>query len=152
VIKAVREANLTIGVTIFGGDSLMDGTVPALIGAAAAAGVRGSEVAPGSPEFQAAFQEFTAGRNISFVAKAAHAYDAAVALMEAFARAEEPKTGPQIAAALSKVKFAGESGPIEFDESGDLKFDQSNSTAYYTILEYFPDGSMGPEAKESWRP
>jgi ABC-type branched-subunit amino acid transport system substrate-binding protein len=131
----------------------MDGTVPALIGAAAAAGVRGSEVSPGSPEFQAAFKEFTAGNNVSYVAKAAHAYDAAVALMEAFRLAKEPKAGPDIAAALSGVRFPGKSGPIAFDEAGDLEFDpRSNGTDYYTILEYFPDGSMGPEAKESWRP
>jgi ABC-type branched-subunit amino acid transport system substrate-binding protein len=117
----------------------MDSSVAAAAGANATLGVRGSDVSFGDEEFQAAFKEFTAGKNVSYVAKAAHAYDAAVALMEAFRRAPEPKDGPAVLAELGSVKFNGKSGPIAFDEYGDLAYDPVSS---YDVAEFDKDGQV----------
>jgi hypothetical protein len=73
----------------------MSPATSALAGAAAAAGVRGTDMWF-DPAFEAEFNEFVAEKNITFVAKAAAAYDAAVVLMDAFRRAAEPKGGPEV--------------------------------------------------------
>ena len=134
----MRTANPTLNVKIFGGDSINDPAMPARAGAAAIAGVQASDVSFGSPEFVAAFKEFTKGK-IPYSSKAAHAYDAAWALMEAYRRAAEPKDGPQILAELASVKFQGKSGPIAFDEFGDLKFDPATS---YVVTEFDKTGNV----------
>ncbi|KIZ04521.1 hypothetical protein MNEG_3430 [Monoraphidium neglectum] len=142
IIKALRTAQPPLSaVTIFGGDSLMDATVPLRIGAALAKGVRGSDVTFGSPAFVAAFKTYTAGKNISYVPKASHAYDAAEALIEAYRRAEAPKDGKAILAQLADVRFKGVSGPIAFNEFGDLKYDPKGPRLY-TVTEFGADGSI----------
>jgi branched-chain amino acid transport system substrate-binding protein len=137
LLKAVRAARKNI--RIFGGDSLMDAQVAKAAGAANALGVRGSDVSFGSPEFVEAFNEFTKGKGIEYNAKAAHAYDAAVALMEAYRRAPQTKEGPAILAELANVRFQGKSGPIAFDEYGDLKYDPVSS---YNVLEFDKAGGL----------
>lgn len=77
--------------------------------------------------------------NISYVAKAAHAYDAIWALFEAYRRAPDPKAGPQIMAQLAGVTFPGVSGPIAFDDYGDLAYDPRTS---YDVAEFKKDGSI----------
>lgn len=118
---------------------MMDPTVAATTGPAVTLGIRGSDVSFGTPEFQAAFKDYVQGKNISYVAKAAHAYDATAALLDAYRRADDPKDGPQVAAALANVRFQGKSGPIGFDEYGDLKYDPATS---YDVSEFQPDGSV----------
>lgn len=83
----------------------MDPTLVQKLGnKALAKGIRGSEVSFGTPKFQKAFADYTKGQNISYTPKAAHAYDAAWALMEAYARAPE-KMGSDILDALKDLKF-----------------------------------------------
>ncbi len=126
-------------VKIFGGDSVMDAAVAKAAGAANTLGVRGSDVSFGSPEFVAAFKEFTKGKGIPYSSKAAHAYDAALALMDAYRRAAEPKDGPQLLAELAATRFQGKSGPVAFDEFGDLKFDPAVS---YQTVEFDKAGQL----------
>jgi branched-chain amino acid transport system substrate-binding protein len=125
-------------VTIFGGDSMMDPAVAAAAGATAALGVRGSDVSFGAPEFVRAFKDYTAGK-IPYQPKASHAFDAAVAIMDAYRRAAPPKSGAQIGAELRNVKFQGKSGPIAFDEYGDLAFNPATS---YNVLEFDREGQI----------
>ena len=122
----------------------MDAAVAKVAGPENAVGVRGSDVSFGSPDFVAAFKEYTKGKGIPYSSKAAHAYDAAQALIEAYRRAPDPKTGPQVLAELADVRFAGKSGPIAFDEFGDLKF---NPAASYDVVEF--DKSGQPRVLES---
>ncbi|KAI8473456.1 MAG: periplasmic binding protein-like I [Monoraphidium minutum] len=139
LIKAVKMAKLPFKVSIFNGDSMMDPTVAATAGKANTVGVRGSDVSYGTPAFVADFKKFTAGKNISYVAKAAHAYDAAEALLEAYRRAPEPKEGPEIMAQLANVRFQGKAGPVAFDEYGDLKYDPTTS---YDVSEFNAKGEV----------
>jgi ABC-type branched-subunit amino acid transport system substrate-binding protein len=118
---------------------MMDPSLAAAAGAAMTAGIKGSDVSFGTPKFVAAFNEFVKGKNISYVAKAAHAFDAAEALIEARRRAAERRAGAAIAAELPNVRFEGASGPVAFDEAGDLKFSPDKS---YDVLEFTPKGQL----------
>jgi hypothetical protein len=64
-------------------------------------------------------QAFNKGRNTTFVGKAAAAYDATVALLDAYRRAAPPKLGPDVLKELFNVKFQGKSGLISFDDAGE---------------------------------
>jgi ABC-type branched-subunit amino acid transport system substrate-binding protein len=80
--------------------------------------------------------------DISYVAKAAHAYDAAEALIEAYRRASgagAAADGAALKAELPNVRFEGASGPVAFDEAGDLKFHPDKS---YDVLEFTPQGQL----------
>jgi branched-chain amino acid transport system substrate-binding protein len=133
-VRATRK-----NVKIFGGDSMMDASVAKAAGLGAALGVRGSDVSFGSPDFVAAFKDFTAGKGIEYNAKAAHAYDAAVALMEAWRRSPQTKEGAAILAELGNVRFQGKAGPVAFDEYGDLKYDPAST---YNVLEFDKSGEL----------
>lgn len=122
------------------GDALMTRAAGAAMGAAAP-GVRGTDMyyAPG---FEKEFRQFVKSSgmtNITYTPKAAAAFDAAVALMDAFRRAPAPKDGPQLLGELYSVKFAGKSGQIAFDSSGDLKYDPATA---YDVGEFQPDGKI----------
>jgi hypothetical protein len=138
VIQALRK--LPTPVQIFLGDSLMDATLAARAGPAAVAGVRGSDVAFGSPEFISAFGKFTAGTGIEYTPKAARAYDATTALLTAFAAAAPPKGGPEILEQLQKVRFQGVSGPVAFDEAGDLEV--APGAQLYDVIEFDKRGAV----------
>lgn len=126
------------GVKVFGGDSLMDAAVAAAAGPAAALGVRGTDTAFGSASFVAAFKEFTGGK-VAYNSKAAAAYDAVIALLDAYRRAAPPKEGPQILAALQDVRFLGKTGPVSFDEFGDRLFVPTES---YDVGEFDRTGNV----------
>lgn len=140
LIKEVKALALPNKITFFNGDSMMDPTVATVAGKDVTAGIQGSDVAFGTPAFVAAFKDYTKGKGISYVAKAAHAYDATAALVEAYRRAAEPKDGPAILAELANVKFAnGMGGPVAFDEFGDALYDAGKS---YEVLEFDKDGQV----------
>lgn len=148
LIKAAKAAARKV--TIFLADGGMDPAVAEAAGPSVAAGVRGSDVAFGDPAFVERFKAFAKKRKraVSYVSYASHAYDAAAALIEAYRRAQDPKSGADVIAELAGVKIAkGKAGvPIAFDEYGDLQYDPSNS---YTVGEFQPDGqlrSLGPDA------
>lgn len=149
IIKAVRASAPKI--KIYTGDSLMYPTVASKAGgAAAAAGVRGT-VMWATPEFQAEFKRQATDIvdvPVTFVGKAANAYDAAVALMDASRRAQEPKGGPQIRSALFNVKFTGKSGAVAFDELGDLVYDPATA---YSVAEFGKDGAVKAAAAAARR-
>lgn len=137
LIKTLKSKKSNV--KVFLGDSMMDPTVAEAAGKANAVGIRGTDVSFGTPAFVKAFNAHVAGKDINYVAKASHAYDAAQALLEAYRRAAEPKGGPQILAELPNVKFMGKAGPVAFDEYGDLKYDPATS---YDISEFKADGSV----------
>jgi S-DNA-T family DNA segregation ATPase FtsK/SpoIIIE len=130
---------------IFVGDALMDPALAARAGGpAAVAGVRGSDVSDGSPEFAGAFQAYAKSRGIRYTPKAARAYDAAAALLEAYRLAAEPKGGPEILEALARVRFEGKSGPVAFDDNGDLVV--ARGAKLYDVVEFGPAGSVAKAA------
>ena len=143
LVKAAKAAPRKLA--IFLGDSGMDPTVAALAGPGVMEGVRGSDVAFGDPAFVAAFQDYAKakGRNASYVAKAAHAYDATAALLEAYRRAPDPKGGAEVLAELAGVRLAkGKSGiPLVFDEAGDAAFEPRLS---YAVSEFDAAGKLRP--------
>ena len=120
---------------------VLDPVAARVAGAAAMAGVRGSDLAFGDPAFVAdVTRRFP---NASYVSSAAHAYDAVEALLEAYKRAPEPKAGPALRAALAGVKIAkGKAGvPVVFDEYGDAPYDPERS---YSVAEFDDKGQIRP--------
>ncbi|KAI8468031.1 MAG: periplasmic binding protein-like I [Monoraphidium minutum] len=141
LIKAVRAAQPPLGVKIFVGDALMTPALPALAGGpAAVAGVRGTDMWY-APDFKKDFESYAKSRAIDapFSPKAAAAYDATVALLDAARRAPPPARGAGLLQELYAVKFSGKSGKVAFDESGDLKYDASTA---YSVAEFAPGGGL----------
>lgn len=143
LLKAVKAYGRKVAV--FLSDSGMDPTVAAAAGASTMAGVRGSDVAFGDPSFVEAFKKYAKSRNatVSYVAKAAHAYDATAALVEAYRRAAGAKDGPAVLAELGGVKFSkAKSGvALSFDEYGDASYDPESS---YEVSEFDSAGQIKP--------
>eukprot|EP00775_Hariotina_reticulata_P002011 gene2011-2333_t len=104
---------------IYGGDALADPTLYARVGGrnSAISQLAAITVAPGNASFIAKFKEFTDAQHQVW---AAHAYDAMVAYLKAY-KAAPIKDAPAIAGQLSKLKFEGASGTIEFDQNNDVK-------------------------------
>lgn len=107
-------------------------------GPANVVGIRGADVW-GAPGFEVEFLAFNKGRNTTFVGKAAAAYDATVALLDAYRRAAPPKLGPDVLKELFNVKFQGKSGLISFDDAGDLIYDPATA---FGIAEFAPGGKL----------
>lgn len=99
--------------------------------------VTGITFSLGSPEFLKRVATFAKTQDLSNV-HAVHAYDSMIALMKAYAEAKAPKSGDQIAAALSTMKFTGESGVIAFDAYGDLKPDDTS----YAVVKFDTAGKL----------
>lgn len=122
---------------------VLDPVAARVAGAAAMAGVRGSDLAFGDPAFVADFIR-GAPPNASYASSAARAYDAVEALLEAYKRAgPSPKAGPALRASLAAVRIAkGKAGtPVVFDEYGDAPYDPERS---YSVAEFDDKGQVRP--------
>ncbi|GBF90432.1 hypothetical protein Rsub_03428 [Raphidocelis subcapitata] len=143
VLKALAAADLPRRPSVFVSDSLITPATPLLAGKKSAAGVRGADLWH-SPEFEAEFKDYVRSRggDAPYTGFAATAYDATIALLDAFRRAAPPRGGPELLEQLKHVKFFGKSGLISFDEYGDLKYDPETG---YTVGVFGPDGALTQE-------
>eukprot|EP00877_Chromochloris_zofingiensis_P007261 jgi/Chrzof1/2789/Cz11g29140.t1 len=136
VIKALRAANFTG--QLYGGDAIMDPGLLRYVDKKDVRGLLGSDVSFGSRQFQKDYAAY-AGNNVSYNAKAAHAYDAMKAVLLALDTAKTPRTSKQVIVPLAKLKFQGVSEAISFDQLGDLPY---KANASYNTVEFTPSGSV----------
>lgn len=106
-------------------------------GAAVLGRLHATQLTPGSAAFHAELRAFTNG-SVPYRVAAAHAYDAAGALLRAFAEAAPPKGRPQVRAALQATHFAGATGPVAFDASDDLAVSADNEACEYAVMGFDP--------------
>jgi hypothetical protein len=115
------------------------------VGPELAAGIKAVDqwFAPTWPsEFADYVQSKGLAGKVEFTPKTASAYDAAIAILDAYRRAPAPKTGPQLRDELRAVKFAGKGGPVAFDDSGDLAYPPDAADTYVSLIGFQPDGSL----------